>query len=287
MPRPEIWMVVDVSSVAAAAFFAMPKVVRVEVEPIVWMILRSLRSLEDIHHPDCSIFCFDGGYDRRRELCPSYKKRREDSRRQAPSAERKSHRSYRRALYQVRTTHLPALGFRNILQQEGYEADDLIAAVCDAHASFGRQLVLVSSDEDLFQLLSDDRVLIWNHKTKSAITAESFRREKGISPGQWADVKALAGCSTDEVRGVEQVGEKKAIAFLTGKLNQGVVHHRIIQNHHIWERNLPIVQLPFEGTEVPEEMELDGRLDRPWEKYLSGLGEEPRVKTRRRRKLPW
>ena len=84
---------------------------------------------------------------------------------------------------------------------------------------------------------------------KKTITAGWFEKEYGIGPSMWADVKALAGCPGDCVEGIVGVGEKTAIKFLTGNLKTSTkAYGCIIEGREIWNRNLELVRLPYEGT---------------------------------------
>jgi 5'-3' exonuclease len=67
----------------------------------------------------------------------------------------------------------------------------------------------------------------------------------------WSAVKAIAGCGTDNVKGVEGVGEKRAIQYLTGAMNkESVFYKRIEKSREMIEFNHELVLLPFKGTPV-------------------------------------
>jgi hypothetical protein len=170
----------------------------------------------------------------------------------------------------LRSTLLPELGYRNILCEKGYEADDLIASVVD-NLGEGHEAIVVARDGDYYQLLGP-RCIIWNPSKGKAVTAKSFIKEYGISPSQWADVKALAGCGTDDVEGICGIGEKTAAAFLAGKLKPTSAKHRlIVRNHKIWKLNLPLVRLPFEGTPVVK-LRKDKVNEKKWKQLCNRLG---------------
>ncbi|MDY6957777.1 MAG: hypothetical protein SVK08_01335 [Halobacteriota archaeon] len=82
-------------------------------------------------------------------------------------------------------------------------------------------------------------------------TKESFEKEWGISPEQWAEVKSVAGCLSDTIPGVYKVGEKTAASYIRGDLKKTYKTYKaIISNKEIIDRNRPIVKLPYEGTPV-------------------------------------
>jgi DNA polymerase-1 len=100
-----------------------------------------------------------------------------------------------------------------ILEQSGYEADDLIAAYTALARRAGMEVVVVSSDKDLLQLVGDGvRVLnpTKNVKLDPAAVVEQF----GVPPTQVSDVLGLMGDSVDNIPGVPGVGEKTALSVV-------------------------------------------------------------------------
>jgi DNA polymerase-1 len=101
-----------------------------------------------------------------------------------------------------------ALGVCKI-EQEGYEADDLIAAYARAFEAEGGRVTIVSSDKDLMQLVRPGVEMLDPIKQKpirEAEVAEKF----GVTPDKVVDVQALAGDPTDNVPGVPGIGIKTA-----------------------------------------------------------------------------
>jgi 5'-3' exonuclease len=107
---------------------------------------------------------------------------------------------------------LPEAGFVNCFSVQGYEADDIIAETCRILKD--RRVMMVSSDKDLYQLLDRDRHFMWLPAKQETYTEKKFRAETGLHPQQWVKVKALAGCSSDNIPGVKSIGEKTAIEYL-------------------------------------------------------------------------
>jgi DNA polymerase-1 len=212
----------------------------------VYGFLRDVRGLQELHDTQNVVFAFDGGSGRRVELFPDYKASRYAKAVGMLPEERESHEAFLTQIRKLRKLYLPTIGFRNILWQEGYEADDVIASVC---RGLGRaeDAVVVTADSDLFQLLAPN-VVLYNPQKKKAITEKSFKDEWGIPPTLWADVKAIAGCSTDDVPGIRGVGEKTAAKFISGFLTAGRGYNSIVAGNGIWRRNLELTRLPFPGT---------------------------------------
>jgi DNA polymerase-1 len=95
----------------------------------------------------------------------------------------------------------------------GYEADDLMATLCERFKNEDLDIVLVSRDKDLDQLVSD-RVRLLDPMQDRFIDAAALRDEKGYGPERAVEAQMLMGDSTDNVRGAEGVGPKKAAELL-------------------------------------------------------------------------
>lgn len=144
------------------------------------------------------------------------------------------------------------VGF-NVLKYEGYEADDLIAYVCEiADGVAGVDHVeIVSTDKDLYQLLSGQRVVMVSPKTKAEYTELDFILEYDLTPSMWPMLKAVMGDKGDNVIGVEGVGLKTATRYLSGDKISSTLNARIdtaIQEGQI-EMNLKLVKLPFHSLD--------------------------------------
>jgi DNA polymerase I len=95
-----------------------------------------------------------------------------------------------------------------LLEVPGVEADDVIASLV-AHAPRGAEVVIVSTDRDLMQLVSDRVVLLDTMRDRRIGPAEVQARF-GVPPERVLDVRALVGDSTDNIPGVKGIGEKGA-----------------------------------------------------------------------------
>ncbi len=101
-----------------------------------------------------------------------------------------------------------------ILEAEGYEADDVMATVARKFASAKMQVVLISRDKDLEQLI-DDNVVLYDPMKDETITADVIERTKGYPPSKAIEVQSLTGDSIDNVPGVPGVGPKTAARLIT------------------------------------------------------------------------
>lgn len=106
---------------------------------------------------------------------------------------------------------LPSLGVTQLVIHE-VEGDDLIGIAADALSDVAN-VVVVSSDQDLYQLLSA-KVSQYDPIKKKHFTLQDFVTKYGIQPSQWVDVKALMGDTNDDIPGVPGVGEKTAVKLV-------------------------------------------------------------------------
>ncbi len=100
------------------------------------------------------------------------------------------------------------------LELEGYEADDLIATYARACAATGGEVVIVSSDKDLMQLVNEQICMLDPVKDKRICAPEVFEKF-GVHPDKVIDVQALAGDSVDNVPGAPGIGIKTAAQLIT------------------------------------------------------------------------
>ena len=128
---------------------------------------------------------------------------------------------------------------------ETHEADDLIADYVVA-APATEQITVVSADSDLVQLLAYPNVQILDptagDKTKVLITTEDVVSKYGVTPGDYADWKALAGDSSDNIPGLPEIGGVKAASLVVehGSLesipDESFAYGRVSES---WRSNLP------------------------------------------------
>lgn len=262
-----LFLVIDTSVLAYRALYSLGNLSHDDASiGAVYGTFQTVLNLIDVHNTNRVAWVFDQGHDKRTELCPSYKLGR---RKNLTEEQKIAHSELRRQLFRLRTKYLPDIGFRNVFCQEGFEADDVIASVC-LNLTSDQEAIVVSNDEDLFQLLSS-QVSIWLPKGKM-VTYESFVKQWGLEPKFWADVKAIAGCPGDNVLGVPGVGPKKACLYLRGLLKPDSKAYQAVEsNKHLWERNLPLVKLPFEGVNDFKLQDDQLNTDR-WNRVLESLG---------------
>ncbi len=99
------------------------------------------------------------------------------------------------------------------LEQEGVEADDLIAAAARRLAGPDRPLIIVSGDKDLLQLINDS-VTMWDPMKDTIMDPAAVEKKYQVPPRHLLDYFALIGDSSDNVPGVPGVGPKTAAKLI-------------------------------------------------------------------------
>ena len=99
------------------------------------------------------------------------------------------------------------------VEQDKYEADDLMATYAELAKAKGALVTIISSDKDLMQLV-DARVRMYDPMKDRAIGAEEVVEKFGVGPEKVVDVQSLAGDSVDNVPGVPGIGIKTAAQLL-------------------------------------------------------------------------
>lgn len=96
-----------------------------------------------------------------------------------------------------------------ILEREGFEADDVLGTVARWADDQGLRVVIVSTDKDLLQLVTD-RVFVLNPVKNRLFDPQGVEDHFGVPPARVKDVLALWGDATDNIPGVPGIGEKGA-----------------------------------------------------------------------------
>ena len=105
------------------------------------------------------------------------------------------------------------------MELAGYEADDLIGTLSKMGEQSGMEVFIFSGDHDDFQLISDKVSVVMPQSGKDKEPRVLFNRAKfeqtyGVKPEVFVQVKALMGDNSDNIKGVEKVGEKTAFKLI-------------------------------------------------------------------------
>ena len=241
-------LLIDCNALGYAALFAMHDInltnedgIRTE---IIYNFLLRILNIAKKFDTNKIVYAWDSErkYSKRKKR---YKEYKENRRKDLPEPELKMIYIMKDQLELLRNRILLQMGFNNVYKYKGYEADDIIAYIARGYTN---EFVIVSSDNDFYQCLTD-KVSIYdpNPRKDSYFTKEMFIEKYGIHPKKWRMVKCLAGCHSDNVKGIEGVGEMTAIKYLKGDLPAHYKIYRKIENerHNIININYPLVSLPF------------------------------------------
>src|SRR2546423_7716102 len=111
---------------------------------------------------------------------------------------------------------LDALGVRR-LSAAGYEADDLIATLATQAAAEEMDVLIVTGDRDVLQLVSDRVTVLMTRRgitEMTRFTPETVTEKYGLTPSQYPDFAALRGDPSDNLPGIPGVGEKTATKWI-------------------------------------------------------------------------
>jgi DNA polymerase-1 len=95
------------------------------------------------------------------------------------------------------------------IEKKGFEADDIIATLARKSAEDGYEVLIVSSDKDMMQLV-DDNISMYDAMKNKIIKADEVKGKFFVDPKQVLDVLSLMGDSSDNVPGVKGIGPKNA-----------------------------------------------------------------------------
>lgn len=207
-------VVVDAANCLYRAFFAIPSLRASDGFPTNALhgFVNMLRKVQREERPDALAIAFDPpGRSFRHELYADYKATRE-----AQPEDLSAQMPVAREI--VEALRLP------ILEVPGCEADDVIATLV-ARAPEDVEVVIVSTDKDLMQLVSERVVLLDTMKDRRLGPAEVEARF-GVPPAQLLDLRALVGDPSDNIPGVKGIGEKGAAKLLAewGDLESLLAH---------------------------------------------------------------
>jgi DNA polymerase-1 len=95
------------------------------------------------------------------------------------------------------------------MEEQGVEADDLIASAARKLAGLGHKVIVVTGDKDLLQLVNED-IIVWEPMKDFVMDAEGVKKKYNVPPSRLLDLFALMGDKSDNIPGVPGVGPKSA-----------------------------------------------------------------------------
>ncbi len=191
------------------------------------------------------VLIWDSRISLRKKLYPEYKANRKPK----TLEEEKDRKNHFTLLDQLKE-ELKLLGNWGCVEKDGYEADDLIASFVK-NSTIEDNFIIISSDNDFYQLLSNRVIQYLPHK-KAFYNHLDFQKEFDIIPDKYPMIKSLAGDNGDNIKGVHQIGIKTAVKLL----NQGQCWMNLVNKYKEidLETNLELIKLPFHEQDINIEM---------------------------------
>ena len=172
------------------------------------------------------------------------------------------------------------------IEEEGLEADDIIACYAKAASAIGWKTTIVSSDKDLMQLIDDGRVDMLDTMKDKRIDRAAVVEKFGVGPEKLGDVLALMGDKVDNVPGIPGIGPKTAAQLINDfgdlesvlagadrvtkpKLKQSLIDHADAAR---MSRQLVELVCQHPLPEPLETLQLKGIPDAPLREFLEDQG---------------
>lgn len=213
--------VIDGNSLMHRAFHAVPPTMNApDGRPTnaIFGFLNMFLKMIDAFNPDGVVVAFDKGKPRvRMEMLPQYKAQR-------PPMDPDLHTQFPMIKELLTALNVP------ILQSEGWEGDDILGTMARLGEEAGCDMLLVTGDRDMYQLVTEHVNVVSTRKGLSDVaimTPESVDDlYHGITPALVPDFYGLKGDTSDNIPGVPGIGPKKASALIAqyGSLDEVIAH---------------------------------------------------------------
>ena len=213
--------VIDGNSLMHRAFHAVPPTMNApDGRPTnaIFGFLNMFLKMIDAFNPDGVVVAFDKGKPRvRMEMLPQYKAQR-------PPMDPDLHAQFPMIKELLEALNVP------ILQSEGWEGDDILGTMARLGEEAGCDMLLVTGDRDMYQLVTEHVNVVSTRKGLSDVaimTPESVDDlYHGITPALVPDFYGLKGDTSDNIPGVPGIGPKKASALIAqyGSLDEVIAH---------------------------------------------------------------
>lgn len=213
--------VIDGNSLMHRAFHAVPPTMNApDGRPTnaIFGFLNMFLKMIDAFNPDGVVVAFDKGKPRvRMEMLPQYKAQR-------PPMDPDLHAQFPMIKELLTALNVP------ILQSEGWEGDDILGTMARLGEQAGCDMLLVTGDRDMYQLVTEHVNVVSTRKGLSDVaimTPESVDDlYHGITPALVPDFYGLKGDTSDNIPGVPGIGPKKASALIAqyGSLDEVIAH---------------------------------------------------------------
>ncbi len=280
MSRNEKFLIIDGSSLAYRAFYALPLLQnrRGEHTNAVYGFTTMLLSILEKEKPRYAAVVFDlAAPTFRHELYAEYKAHREET----PSELGEQISRIKEVLHSF---GIP------VFEKEGYEADDIIGSLVRQCGASGVEILLLTGDNDLLQLVREGTRVALVRRGISDIKEyreDNLQEELGLTSEQLVDYRSLKGDPSDNIPGVPGIGEKTAKKLLREYGNLEAILESAEELGDRLQRNLSLYReqalLSRELSRIRSDMEIEFELDHcsytPDYGELRGLFEDLEFKT--------
>ena len=143
---------------------------------------------------------------------------------------------------------------------DGIEADDTIAYIAELYRDKSKEITIVSTDRDFYQMV-DETIRVWSPIKKKMYNAETIHEEFNVTPQNYVMYRTFTGDKSDNIEGVHGIGPKtllKHVPELSGQkeftpdemfekseqlLDESKTYKKIIENRDIIEQNYQLMNL--------------------------------------------
>ena len=141
---------------------------------------------------------------------------------------------------------------------DGIEADDTIAYIAEMYRETSKEITIVSTDRDFYQMV-DDTIRVWSPVKKKMYTADTVTEEFGVTPQNFVVYRTFTGDKSDNIEGISGIGPKTILKnipelsdskeftleelFTKSTNSDNKVFEKILQNKHIIEQNYQLMNL--------------------------------------------
>jgi len=217
-------VLIDAHAILHRAYHALPDFSSSKGEPtgglygLASMLMRIIADLK----PDYLLACYDRAEPTfRKQVYENYKAKR-------PKAEPELISQLIRSRDIFTALHIP------IYDQPGFEADDIIGTLVKKLTGASTQIIIASGDMDTLQLVKGDQVVVFTLKKGLNDTIiydeQAVKKRFGFAPEYLADYKGLRGDPSDNIIGIEGIGEKTAAALIQAFGTIEAIYKKIKKN---------------------------------------------------------
>ena len=270
MPKPKKIYLIDGSSYIFRAFFGLRQQLSTSKgfpTNALYGFINMLQKVIRDEKPDYLVVAFDSPDKTfRHKIYPDYKANRD-----APPEELSKQFPYFEPIVE-------AYGLSSI-RRPGFEADDIIGTLAKKGAKEGLDVVIVSGDKDMMQLISPNVYMLDTMKNKKFIDKDVLEKF-GVTPDKVIEVMSLMGDSSDHIPGVAGVGPKTAAALIQKFGSIESLYKRIdeVEKNKVKEKLERDKENAFMSREL---VTIDTKMDLEFNSDLMKLGKVDKTKLKK------